>query len=108
MRPILGEKYVITCDNWFYAPDGQQYRAAFGTVNQILTDEESLGIRTNAKSTNWYVSIGNLLIAGCQIHYAVKTDVCSKEESRVDIEHNGDFKQGLAPSRIYFADEPFA
>lgn len=37
-----------------------------------------LGIKTNMKSTNWFAKVGcedkHVIIAGCQIHYAVKTD----------------------------------
>jgi hypothetical protein len=68
----IGDTVLITCDNWFYAPDGQEYRAVFGTLKGIHTAEDTLGIKPNGKSTNWYVEIGNMLLAGCQIHYAVK------------------------------------
>ena len=109
MRPTLGEKYLITCDSWFYAPDGQAYRAVFGTVHDVMTAEETLGVKTNSKSTNWYVSIGGMLIAGCQIHYAIQTDDCSRRPTLVEVEYEG--KMHVSPghaSRIYFADEPFA
>ncbi len=75
----VGKKYLITTDHWFYGPDGGQYRAAFGTVKAIHSSEETLGVKTNARSTNWYVEVGCLTIAGCQIHYAVQTDTCSFE-----------------------------
>jgi hypothetical protein len=69
-------KYLITTDNWFYAPDGKQYRAAWGEV-KILSDDV-LGVKTNARSSNWYARVGNdeshIIIAGCQIHYAIRTD----------------------------------
>ena len=70
----IGQKALITTDAWFYAPDGRQYRAVFGTVKAVRTSEETLGVRTNARSTNWYVEIGNLTVAGCQIHYALRCD----------------------------------
>lgn len=73
----VGEKALITVDNWFYGPDGRQYRAVFGTVKAVRTAEDSLGVRPNGKSTNWYLEIGNMTIAGCQIHYAMRTDICS-------------------------------
>ena len=72
-----GQKALITVDNWFYAPDGKQYRAVFGTVKAVRSSEETLGVRTNAKSTNWYVEIGCMTIAGCQIHYATRCDNCN-------------------------------
>jgi hypothetical protein len=71
-----GQKALLTVDNWFYAPDGKQYRAVFGTVRAVRSSEQTLGVRTNAKSTNWYVEIGCMTVAGCQIHYATRCDEC--------------------------------
>jgi len=67
----IGDTCLLTTD-YFLAPDGKQYRAVFGTIKGVFDDKDTLGIRTNAKSTNWYVEIGNMTIAGCQIKYAVK------------------------------------
>ena len=74
MKLKIGEKYLITTDEWFVAPDGQQYKSAFGTFKKIHNDFETLGIKTNRGSANWFVEIGNIMIAGCQIHYVTKTD----------------------------------
>lgn len=70
----IGDNFLITTDNWFYAPDGKKYRSVWGKVRHINDAKETLGIKTNAKSTNWYVIIGNMVIAGCQIHYAIKCE----------------------------------
>ena len=68
--------YLITTDGWFVAPDGKQYKAAWGKV-EILEDN-ALGVKTNKNSSNWYAKVGSqdkhVFIAGCQIHYAVKSD----------------------------------
>jgi hypothetical protein len=112
----LGDKVLVTTDNWFIAPDGEQYRAVFGTVKGIHRDEEMLGIKTNARSTNWYAEIGNVLIAGCQIHYAViagcqthyavKTKSYSTKPPVREIGHEGKLNVCAAPvTRIYNADE---
>lgn len=67
-------KYLITTDNWFIAPDGLQYKAAWGVV-EILQDS-FLGLKTNNRSANWFAKVGteskHVIIAGCQIHYAVR------------------------------------
>ena len=67
-------KYLITTDHWFIAPDGKQYRAAWGNV--ILIDDKFLVIKTNRNSSNWFAKVGGndreIIIAGCQIHYAIK------------------------------------
>ena len=95
--------YLITTDNWFYAPDGIQYNAVWGNV-QILSDD-ILGIKTNVRSSNWFAKVGtnesHIVIAGCQIHYAV---LCEKP-------HTGSVLEGLSnegkhilserPTRIY-------
>lgn len=101
----LGEKYLITTDHWFIAPDGEQYKSAFGTVSEILNDGDALGIKTNRHSSNWYVLIGSMMIAGCQIHYCIKTDKASKNIPAVATWHEGEFITAKdAGSKIYFAD----
>ncbi len=97
-------KYLITTDAWFYAPDGKQYRAVYGNV-EILGDN-ALGIKTNARSSNWFAKVGtelsHIIIAGCQIHYAIRTDEvpnmgCIYDES---IE-SGEVKTYLRSNQIY-------
>lgn len=104
----IGETALITTDEWFIAPDGRQYRAVFGTVRAVNTSEDQLGVRTNAKSTNWYVEIGGMLLAGCQIHYAIATtresvNFGEAEDSLID--GAKEVRQSLL-SRIYDADQP--
>ena len=74
-----GDTYLITCDDWFVAPDGEEYKSVFGTFKKIHNDFETLGIKTNRGSANWFVEIGNIMIAGCQIHYATRTNNVSFE-----------------------------
>lgn len=100
----IGQKALITCDNWFYAPDGRMYRAVFGTVRAVRGDQETLGIRTNARSTNWYVEIGCMLIAGCQIHYAMRTDWAETDDVPDFREEGGVVKTFIRPSYIFDAD----
>ena len=105
MLPQRGETYLITTDDWFFGPDGAQYKAVFGTVHGIYSDAETLGIKTNAKSTNWYLAIGNMCIAGCQIHYAVKTNTVNLAPYNREIEHGSalSIEKECGP-RIYNAD----
>lgn len=101
----IGEKYLITTNNWFYGSDGRQYRAAHGTVTAILDSEQVLGIKANRHSTNWYVEIGNLIIAGCQIHYVLKTDSVEFNTVHDTSENNGVVTDIATNSRIYNADK---
>lgn len=101
----VGDKVLVTTDAWFFAPNGEMYRAVFGTVKGIHTSENTLGVKTNARSTNWYAEIGNMLLAGCQIHYCVKTDKVSFEPPIREMEHEGRLCTEKQPAtRIYNAD----
>jgi len=71
---FIGQTILVTTENWFHAPDGRQYRAVFGKLKSVRTAECSLGIKPNGKSTNWYMEVGNMMIAGCQLHYVIRTD----------------------------------
>ena len=98
-------KYLITTNNWFVAPNGRDYKAVWGDV-EILQDS-ILGVKTNSRSTNWYVEIGNMIVAGCQINYAIKTDKCNFK----DYDHWEMFESGCVvsktPCAIYNADKEY-
>lgn len=104
-------KYLITTDAWFIAPDGNDYKAAWGEVE--IVEDKFLGISTNRNSSNWYAKVGtednHIIIAGCQIHYACK---CEKrplmyptkgwpEKSSV----SDKFIQAELPVKIYVFDD---
>lgn len=101
----VGQKALVTVDNWFYAPDGKQYRAVFGTVHAVRTAEESLGVKPNGRSTNWYLQIGRMTLAGCQVHYVLRCDECTSESAK---DWTADAQNGLReydrPNVIYHAD----
>lgn len=99
-----GMKALVTTDAWFIAPDGREYRHAFGTVEGIFGDKDTLGIATNRNSTNWYLKIGCLVIAGCQIHYAaICGEVNTKDVTDWKLEE-GKVVKYKRPSMIYLAD----
>lgn len=102
----VGDKALVTCEQWFIAPNGRLYRCVFGTVKAVLTAEDALGVRPNGRSSNWYLEIGCITIAGCQIHYAVRTDAAILD--RVNDWHFSAEKQTLVeydrPSMIFDAD----
>ncbi|MDD2133348.1 hypothetical protein [Pseudomonas kurunegalensis] len=104
MNIEIGKKALITTDNWFYAPDGRSYRAVFGTVRSVRGDQETLGIRTNARSTNWYVEIGNVTLAGCQVHYAIRADAANTGTVEDSREESGQVHEFARASYIYDAD----
>ena len=100
----IGQKAIVTTDNLFIAPDGREYRAVFGTIHGVDTAEESLGVRPNGRSTNWYLRIGSMVIAGCQVHYVLRTDHCTFESSVAWHWHEGRAVEALRPTLIYNAE----
>ena len=101
----IGDKYLVTTDSWFYAPDGTIRKAVWGTLKAIHNSDDVLGFKPNRNSTNWYAEIGNMTIAGCQIHYVIKTDnVNFNIVTEYDPNSNGVTNQQLPFSRIYNAD----
>jgi hypothetical protein len=74
MKHLIGKKVLVTTSAWFFAPDGREYRAAYGTLKAINTSEETLGFTPNRTHTNWFLQVGNLSIAGCQVQYLVEKD----------------------------------
>lgn len=99
-------KYLITTDAWFYAPDGKQYKAVWGDVQ--IVEDTFLGLKTNRNSTNWFAKVGNeqnhIIIAGCQIHYAVKCDEKPNIETVEDWSTNDNgINKYVRPTTIYVA-----
>ena len=100
-------KYLITTDNWFYAPNGLKYRSVWGDV-KILKDT-LLGVKTNRNSSNWYAFVGDeekgMIVAGCQIHYAVKCDKAPNTDNVKELTYDGGKSQEIErPSEIYIAE----
>ena len=98
-------KYLITTDSWFIAPNGKIYRAVWGDVE--IVEDTFLGLKTNRNSSNWFAKVGNedhhVIIAGCQIHYAVKTDIEPIEGKVMDYHTDAavGIKEFERPSQIY-------
>ena len=101
---VIGQTAIVTTDNWFYAPDGRLYKAAFGTIHGVETAERSLGVRPNGRSTNWYLRIGCLVIAGCQVHYVLRTDTCSFDRPSDWQVHEGKLFEFDRPTSIFNAE----
>lgn len=109
LEQFAENNFLITCNAWFYAPDGKIYRAAWSRV-KIYNDQDTLGIKTNNKSANWYAIIGeqgkSIIIAGCQIHYACvsmeKPFTGNVEETRLS-ESRGEGFKFIREGNIYLA-----
>ena len=101
-------KYLITTAAWFYAPDGNAYRAAWGNV-EVLEDA-FLGIKTNRNSTNWFIKIGSkekcAIISGCQVNYAVRCETKPSTSGGKSWDANAEhgIKEYATPNMIYIAE----
>lgn len=74
MIDYIGQKVLVTTSNWFYAPDGKQYRAVWGTLKGIHEAGKSLGFIPNRAHANWFVEVGDIIIMGCQVMYLIKSE----------------------------------
>lgn len=100
-------KYIVTTDNWFYAPDGNSYKAVWGEVS--ILEDTFLGVKTNKNSANWFAKVGSednfVIVAGCQIHYAVRSENEPNTQGyRHELTHELTVKSVVANTpRIYIA-----
>jgi hypothetical protein len=106
MKNFIDKKVLITTQNWFVAPDGIEYRAAWGTLRAIHEAGKTLGFIPNRSHANWFIEIGNMVIMGCQVMYVVQCDE-KPNTGKVD---SWTFKEGLGvsefqrPSHIYITE----
>lgn len=100
-KPLVevGKTYLVNSKEFFRGDDGRAYQAVWGTLNGIVDAEEMLGIKTNRNTSNWYVDIGNMQIAGCQVHQVIRCDTCNFGPVEDCI--TGE----VTPSRIYNANQ---
>jgi len=102
---INGQYYLITADTYFFAPDGEQYIAAWGKC-EIVEAKECFGFIPLRPSTNWFCKVGNreneIIIAGCQIHFAVR---CTKRPKIIKGKYtNTTSSQLFINNKIYFTE----
>ena len=100
-------KYLITTEKWFTAPDGKVYQAVWGDVK--LVEDSILGVKSKRNSANWYAVVGGngreIIIAGCQIFYAIKCEEKPYTGDAVDwTVENGKFETYTRPTKIYIAE----
>ena len=67
-------KYLVTMDDWFYAPDGISYRVVWGSM-KIVSDKSITGFSTRG-GANWLAIFndGEIAVMGCRVHYIVRCD----------------------------------
>ena len=84
-KNYVGKKVLLTCNNWFCAPDGLDYRYIHGTFNGIIEAKDLLGFKPRRQNVEWYISIGDMLIAGCQVNYAALCNSAPSSEVKGDL-----------------------
>jgi hypothetical protein len=102
-----GKKYLVTTDNWFIAPDGNQYRCAWGTCN-LKTTQEIFNFTPLKPSTNWFMEVGGngkkIIIGGCQIHFVIECENLPEDEFKNVSYIDKDTGVSQKMSRIYIAE----
>jgi hypothetical protein len=101
---FIGKNVLCTTQSWFTAPNGQEYRSVFGELKGIHKDDLALGFTVNRSHANWFIEVGNMVIAGCQILYFCQTEECNLEEFDSWHTHEGVVVMSKKPSLIYNAN----
>lgn len=72
MKDYLNSKVLVTTVNWFYGPDGKQYRAIWGTLKGVHEAQKVFGFVPSRTHANWFIEIGDITVTGCQVLYCIK------------------------------------
>ena len=105
MQNHLNQKVLITTSAWFVAPNGQEYRAVWGTLKAIHEAGKSLGFIPNRSHANWFVEVGNMIIMGCQVMYIVSSPEKPNQEKSLNWTTDaGKIHEYERPCVIYFAE----
>jgi len=84
MKDLIGKKVLATTNEWFIAPDGKQYKAVFGTLRSINDAKEAFGFVPSRGHASWFIQIGNVHIAGCQLLYCVEANEANVQFGNVE------------------------
>ncbi len=100
---MIRANVLVTTDSWFMAPDGREYKSVYGKLVGVFEDKEITGLKTNSKSTNWYLQVGTMIIAGCQSHYVINCNGIDVNLGSVkDFQcFEAEFIESTRPSKIY-------
>lgn len=102
---VQGEYYLITTNAFFFAPDGEQYRAVWGKC-ECVEAKDCFGFVPLRPSTNWFLNVGvgenSCIVAGCQIHYAVKCKL--RPKMLTEMYEDVSTKLPTCNNRIYFTE----
>lgn len=74
MNNLIGKSVLLTTSEWFYAPDGQNYKAVWGRLIGIHEAGKTLGFIPNRAHANWFIEVGKMIVMGCQVRYIVQCD----------------------------------
>ncbi len=104
MKKYIGKKVLVTTSDWFLAPDGLKYQGAWGTLNSINEAKESVGFAINRAHANWFIEIGNMVIAGCQVLYLISCEDKPETGTVEDWTSEGGGTKYSHPSSIYITE----
>lgn len=106
IKEYLNQKVLVTTQNWFVAPDGKEYRSAWGTLKGVHEAGKTLGFIPNRSHANWFLEVGKMNIMGCQVLYVIQCPEKPNVDEKVKCwsNQNGDFKEYERPTLTYIAE----
>ena len=51
MNKLIGKKVLATCNEWFVAPDGLDYKVIYGTLHAVTEARKAVGFKFNGETT---------------------------------------------------------
>jgi hypothetical protein len=104
MLSYINKKVLVTTQQWFYAPNGIQYRGVHGTLKAVHEVSKTLGFVPNRAHANWFIEIGSMIIMGCQVMYIVQCDQVHTGEVEEWRDNEKELVSYKRPTAIYITD----
>ena len=74
LNDLINKPVLITLKDWFYAPNGEQYRAVFGIFKGVQKTEYFLGVPKDRSHANWFFKVGSMSVPGCLFANLIETE----------------------------------
>jgi hypothetical protein len=71
---LVGEKVLITLEEWFTAPDGKQYQAVHGKLLAVRKTEDAPGFNPSRVRANWLYQFEGMAVMGHQVGHVIAAE----------------------------------
>lgn len=106
VKDMIGKKVLVNTKDWLIAPDGEQYKAVYGTVKEIFlcTEKEVPGAKNSNTHANWYLQIGNTFVNVCDVGSCIITDSISVLPPKRRDTYEGALIEGRTSISLIYVD----